>query len=99
MAEGISDNSEKTDSVEVERDAKEMASELTALEEEFRKLLDPEVITIIIKLHSNVLWGAGPIRCSDCLIRILSGPCTIVYPRSYPEYYLYLPTISYIQVS
>ena len=58
MAEGISDNSEKTDSVEVEGDAKEMASELTALGEEFRKLLDPEVITIIIKLHSsNVLCG------------------------------------------
>ena len=50
MAEGISKDSEQigiNDPVEVEREAKEMASELTALGNEFRKLLDPEVITII----------------------------------------------------
>lgn len=53
MAEGISSHSEQTgtddDSVQAEIHAKEMITELTALGDEFRRLLDPEV-TIIISL-------------------------------------------------
>ena len=51
MAEGVSSHSEQTGidksanlRVEVEIESKEMESELTELGDEFRRLLDPEVI-------------------------------------------------------
>ena len=52
MAEGISNYSEQTDiddsvqAAEISVEAKEMVTELTALGDEFRRLLDPEVTTI-----------------------------------------------------